>query len=106
LILSLSLGDRDLILDRERRIQKVKDDVKQDATMILVVNDLAESLHEFRSLNLPARLWPIRQTSNVPGNELAHRACDGMSARMVLFKDGELITTHASHRSGKTRSYL
>jgi len=85
----LSHEDRRLILDRERRIQKVKDYVKQDPTRIPVVNDLAESLHEFRSLNLPTKPRPIRQTSNVPGSGLDHQSCDGMSARIVLFKDGK-----------------
>jgi hypothetical protein len=85
----LSPEDKRLILDRERRIQKVKDDVKQDPTTIPVVSALAESLHEFRGLNLSTRLRPIRPTSNIPASELAHQSCDGMSARIVLFKDGE-----------------
>ncbi len=86
---ALSSEGKRLILDRERRIQKVKEDVMQDPTTIPVVGDLAKSLHEFRSLNLTTRIRPIRQTSDVASGELAHQSCDGMSARVVLFKGGE-----------------
>jgi len=82
---SLNTNDQGLILDRERRIRRVKDDVMQDANSVPVLNDLAESLHEFR--NLATRVRPIRHTYNGTDIESGHRSCDGMSARMVLFKD-------------------
>jgi len=76
----LSLSDQELIRERERRVQKIKDGLKHDAATLPVLDALTESLREFR---------PIPQTYLAQSMESEHLLGAGMSARMVLFKDGK-----------------
>ncbi|KAE9376262.1 hypothetical protein N431DRAFT_479578 [Stipitochalara longipes BDJ] len=84
-----TLGPRDqqLIRSRAERTQKVKEYIKQDRTMIPVLDDLAESLREFRAPTVIVGSTP--ETLNSKDGESTHRSCDGMFAGIVLFRNAE-----------------
>lgn len=87
---SLDKNDQKIITDRERRILKVKDRLKQEVKVVALLNDLAESLHNFQSL--PRTFKPLQHVRGYVDSNLDMRSCEGMSARIVLFKGSEPYT--------------
>lgn len=85
---SLNEIDKNLIRDRERRINNVKEFMKRDEDTIPPLNALANSLRIFRTF--PKVVLP--HSHNASGTKPVHRSSDGMSARMVLFRNSEPFT--------------